>query len=108
MLYFPKSDDARALKILIKKGIIEYEGRDKTLRKATITCKGSKADKNYSYDYNYSYDNILFDDENIYKNGEQISLAELLLHTVIKRQDADDTVIDIIKSRNNIIFIFFP
>ena len=27
-------------------------------------------------------------------------MAELLLHTVIKRQDADDTVIDIIKSRN--------
>ena len=99
MIYFPKSDDTRCLKILIKKDIIEYNGKDKSLRLGLVFRKGTAAGNSRDYDFSYQYDFITFDDNCIYQNDEQISLAQLILHIVIHSKDLDDTVREIIESR---------
>ena len=100
MLYFPKNDDTRALKILIKKDIINYDGKEKSLRTGIIRRIGTPQDDTRDYDYNFTYENISFDNEFIYKDGQLIALAELLLHSLIPAKLMDDTVQDIIESRN--------
>lgn len=99
MFYFPRSDDTKALKYLIKKGIIDYNGKDDSLRKATIRCKGSEAGEYSSYNYNFTYDHLRFDEENIYHDKDLVSLAEILVHTVIRKSDLDDNVREIVESR---------
>ena len=97
MLYFPRSDDTRDLKILIQKEAIGSDHINKfsfsnTQRDAFIQKAYKRKDKlGYMTDYEKCDIMFYFDRDNIYgKNNEPISLAQLLLHTFISSDAADD------------------
>ena len=99
MLFFPRTDDTKDLKILIKKGIFDYDGRDKKVYNGTGITPGEETGTGYTYDYYVEYESFTFDKEKIYVNNEEISLADLLLGKVIRKAAFDDEILEILNKR---------
>ena len=99
MLFFPRSDDTTDLKILIKYGVFNYDGRREKLYTGSILEKGSLAGYGHSYDWNVDVDYFKFNRDYIYHNGEEISLADLLIGKIIKASVFNDEILDILRKR---------
>ena len=107
MIYFPRNDDTRDLKILIQKEAIGSDYINKfsfsNTQRGAFIHKAYKRDDKLGYMTDYEKCNIIFhfDRDHIYgKNDEPISLAQLLLHTFISSDAADDDeVIEILHKR---------
>lgn len=100
MIFFPREDDTKDLKALIKANVFNYAGKKDKLRKGVIKEKGKLAGKNYSYDYNFDYEFITFDEHHIYVHDEEVPLTQLLLGKVIFAEDVNDVIEDILSKRN--------
>ena len=70
------------------------------LRTALVKSKGNEKGQGYSYDWDFDYDTINFDNDYIYINNEQISLADLLVNKIIPTELLDDDVKYILEKRN--------
>ena len=110
MIYFPKTEDTKDLKVLIKEGIIPYEGKSEDVKgekKAFVRYKGTDVrDDTFldgrrcrHYDFEHEYKHITFDKNNIYIKGEQVSLNELLEGSVFRKDCLTDEVKKIIEAR---------
>lgn len=110
MLYFPKTEDTKDLKVLIKEGIIPYRGKNEDVKgekKAVIRYKGKDVRDNmllcgkrrYDYDFEYDHEYITFDKNNIYLKGEPVSLNKLLENSVFRKDHLTDEVKRIIEAR---------
>lgn len=99
MLFFPRSDDTTDLKILIKYGVFDYDGRCEKLYTGSVLEKGSLAGYGYSYDWNVNIDRFEFNRDYIYHNGEEISLADLLIGKIIKKSVFNSEIMDILRKR---------
>lgn len=100
MIFFPREDDTKDLKALIKANVFNYAGKKDKLRKGLIKEKGKLAGENYSYDYHFDYEFITFDEHHIYVHDEEVSLTQLLLGKVIFAEDVNDVIEDILSKRN--------
>lgn len=100
MIFFPREDDTKDLKALIKANVFNYAGKKDKLRKGVIKEKGKLAGENYSYDYNFDYEFITFDEHHIYVHDEEVPLTQLLLGKVIFAEDVNDVIEDILSKRN--------
>ncbi len=110
MFYFPKTEDTKDLKTLIKEGIISYKGKNEDVKgekKAFVRYKGKDVRDDMllsghrcrSYDFEYTSKHITFDKNNIYVKGEQVSLNELLESLVFRKDRLTDEVKRIIEAR---------
>ena len=100
MIYFPREDDTRDLKIFIKSGLFDYDGRKHKTRYASGLVPGPQASVGRPYMYTISYRYFTFDEYHIYNDeDEEISLADLLVGMFVEEEKMTDTVRDICAKR---------
>lgn len=100
MLYFPRTDDTKDLKYLLNKGIFMYDRKDKDMRYGCTFIKG-REEPYRSYDYGCLHTHFAFDNEKIYDaDMNQVSLAEILIHRLILKEELDDSIREILQKRN--------
>lgn len=105
MLYFPRTDDTKDLKLLIKKNIFEYMYKNGPLREGKCwKYSTNPADTEFaeSYDLHMYIEFFYFNDDGIFNNDnkEQISLADLLVGKLIDAKYFDGDVQYILDKRN--------